>query len=269
RYYDIYFKFHKTDDFVILYIKFGESHTDQQKDWSISTCFYPESFDLTKLKQTIKSDLLILNNNVSISFSNISEDMITDFELDPNKIVQHEYISNYIYELEKMKTFSGKKLQKKRNHLNAFIAQNHNIKIVDLKDVDLNEIIDYTKSHIEKYADSYRQYEIDIYNEYLFNEFKKDNNYFGTAIYIDDKIVAFTFCYLRKNVCEVIIEKAERDIRGLYQYLIIENLKYHNINVEFMDREDDAGIEPLAQSKKSYYPIEMVKRYKAENIKDW
>ncbi|MGL4951065.1 MAG: hypothetical protein ACRC4M_04525, partial [Mycoplasma sp.] len=46
RYYDIYFKFHKTDDFVILYIKFGESHTDQQKDWSISTCFYPESFDL-------------------------------------------------------------------------------------------------------------------------------------------------------------------------------------------------------------------------------
>ncbi|MGL4948426.1 MAG: phosphatidylglycerol lysyltransferase domain-containing protein [Mycoplasma sp.] len=269
-YYDIKCKYRIVDNGIIMYMRYGESfRSEEDATWRASTCFYNDNSNIDLMKSQIKEDLISLNGNDNITFSNVTNQMILDFKLDQFEIVKMNYISNYIYEIEKMKTFGGKKLQKKRNHLNAFIKDNHNIRIEDLRKVNMEDIFIFIDYHMKKYHEDYRQYEIDVYKQYLLFEFIKTDKYFGTVVYIDDKIVALTFCYLRKNICEIVIEKAERDIRGLYQFIITENLKYHNVSVEYMDREDDAGIEELAKSKKSYYPVEMVERYHVKNIKNW
>ena len=49
------------------------------------------------------------------------------------------------------------------------------------------------------------------------------------------------------------IEKANPDIRGLYQY----------INHQFINREEDLGIEGLRKAKLSYHPIRFTEKYTA------
>lgn len=271
KYYGFIIKFHKVGKCLLLYICNENNKDDLIPQWKVFTSYYQSDFDLKYIKQIIKEDLVFLNNKEDLFFSEISFAMINDFKIDDknNTCVPSSYVSNYIYELEKMRSFGGKKLQKKRNHLNSFINQNYNIVIKDLKDVDMKDIFNFLDSHMLKYDESRRQYEIDIYKQFLLFEYQRDKRYLGTVVYIDNKIVAFTFCFKHQDKLQIIIEKAERDIRGLYQFIIKTNIEFHNINLEYMDREDDAGIESLTISKKSYYPIEMVKRYSIDNVKNW
>lgn len=261
--------FNKQKDYVIFYIK---EVNNINSTWNVFTSFYKQDFDIESIKQTIKNDLINLNCNEildSINFSYISKNMVDDWKLNKYHVFESIVTTNYLYELEKMKTFAGKKLQKKRNHLNYFESQDHNIIIKNIRDVTINEILDYIDQHIKKYADSYREYEIDVYKHYFDNGYKTDKNFSGIVIYINNQIVGLTLGYLNFNTYEIIIEKAERDIRGLYQYLIKQNLIFNNINCEYMEREDDAGVEMLAKSKLSYHPIIALKRYNINNVKDW
>lgn len=268
QFYGLFFKFHQTKDFIVMYVNYTNNDKFNNQ-WVVYASYYKQEFNLTELKQVIKNDLNALNGCDDLNFVDLLDQTIQDWQLQAYEPIKSPYISNYIYELAKMKDFSGKKLQKKRNHLNAFLKQNYNITIKNFHDVNVNEIIDFCDYHIKKYAESYRAYEMDVYKQYLLHEAKKDKRYVGTVVYIDNKMVGFTFGFLNYDTFEVIIEKAERDIRGLYQYLIVSNIQYHDINIKYMDREDDAGVEELAKSKKSYYPLLMIERYCFLNVKNW
>lgn len=267
EFYGLKFKFRKIgDEAVIMYIQNSNQinlfNINMQNKWMLYASYYNENFNFKKHKDLIRKDLQELNNgDKTFILTDLLEETYTDWELNKENLLQSKYISNYIYEIEKMKTFAGKKLQKKRNHLNSFIKDNHNLEIKNIRDVDPKTLIEFSTYHIKKYAENFRQYEIDVYKKYLFDEMKKDDRYQGAVIYIDDKIVAFTLGFVNHDTYEVIIEKAERDIRGLYQYTISANLKFNNIQCQYMDREDDAGLEALAKSKASYYPLIAVKRY--------
>lgn len=270
QYYGFKFKYRITDEAVIMYIcNSNNTNKDNKLQWNVYASYYKADWDLDKAKTIIKYDMQTLNNDDAISFYDFLESSFADWGLDINEATKSEWISNYIYEMEKMATFSGKKLQKKRNHLNAFIKEGHNVKVKDVRDVDVNDILAFTEYHITKYAEDYRPYEQDVYRRYLTTEMHKDNRYVGTVFYIDDKIVGFTFGFINHDTFEDIIEKAERDIRGLYQFVIVSNISFHKINCKYMDREDDLGLEVLAKSKQSYYPILAVERYNIHKKKDW
>lgn len=264
QFYGLFFKFRKIEDAVIMYLRNENNYPllNLEDTWVVYASYYKQTTNINNLKNIIKQDLRELNgSNTKIVYFDFLKETFNDWNLPTENLIESKYISNYIYDLEKMKTFSGKKLQKKRNHLNAFIKDNHNYQIKEIKDVDPQVLVDFSAYHIKKYAESFRQYEVDVYKKYLFDEMQKDSRYKGCVIYIDNKIVGFTLGFVNNDTYEVIIEKAEREIRGLYQFLISENLKLNNINVQYMDREDDAGIDELAKSKMSYYPIAAIKRY--------
>ena len=113
---------------------------------------------------------------------------------------------------------------------------------------------------IKKYDDETRENEIKSYIDTL-KQINKSNLYSGIVIYIDKKICGFTLGFLNNQTYEIIIEKAERDIRGLFPYLIKKNLEINNINSKFIDRLDDLGLEHLKKSKLSYHPIICVERF--------
>ncbi len=58
---------------------------------------------------------------------------------------------------------------------------------------------------------------------------------------------------MTNDMAVVHIEKANPDIRGLYQY----------INHQFINREEDLGIEGLRKAKLSYHPIRFTEKYTA------
>lgn len=261
---DFYFHCLENNQGIIFYLR-HQRYGD--KKWKVSTCFYKkENLNLDLFHNVFKNDLKKLNGNEEIKYNNISEQMIEDFKIDKNSIRKINYISNYIYETDTLKTFRGKKLQKKRNHLNFFLNNYAtHIEAKHLNEISDNKILEYCQNHILEFQEKENETEINSYRRLVEIERHKDSNYKGIAVILEDKIVALTMCYLRKNICDILIEKANKNTRGVYQFLVSQNLIINNVNQKYVDREDDNGNEMLTKSKMSYHPIYTIKRYMSNN----
>ena len=79
---------------------------------------------------------------------------------------------------------------------------------------------------------------------------------------IDNNLEAFTFGeLLNPDTVVVHVEKANPEIRGLYTAINKLFLENEFPDVEFVNREEDLGLEGLRQAKLSYKPIKLVEKY--------
>jgi hypothetical protein len=86
--------------------------------------------------------------------------------------------------------------------------------------------------------------------------------YKGGAIQIDSRIQAFSLGEpLNPNTAVIHVEKANPYIKGLYS--AINQLFCSNAwsGMEYINREQDLGIEGLRKAKESYHPHHMVNKY--------
>jgi len=82
------------------------------------------------------------------------------------------------------------------------------------------------------------------------------------GIFVDGKLEAFSLGeYLNSNMALIHVEKANPDIRGLYPFINQQFLVSEFSDVEFVNREEDMGIEGLRKAKLSYHPIRFVEKY--------
>lgn len=189
-------------------------------------------------------------------------------ELHPEYEVEEMVDSfDYIYDYEKITTMSGKKLQKKRNHINAFKKEYEGrYQYCTIDDCHLDaclEVLEEWKHDKEEMQDD--EY---LYNEYLGVKFLL-NNYHelpikGGCVYIDGVIEGFALgSYGSYRMVQENVEKADGSIRGLYPYLMSEFLKneFSGEHMLYVNREDDLGLEYLRKSKRSLYPEFMIKKY--------
>lgn len=171
---------------------------------------------------------------------------------------------DYIYEGESLRTLSGRKNQKKRNHLNSFIKEYGNrVGYKKLEEVDFDECINLLKDWSEDKEDS-----IELDSEFkaisrIFKNYKKLKDTLKiSGIYIDSKLEAFSIGEMLNDSMAVIhVEKANADIRGLYPYINQQFLLNEFSDVEFVNREEDLGIEGLRKAKLSYHPVKFAEKY--------
>ncbi|SJZ42510.1 hypothetical protein SAMN02745191_0564 [Anaerorhabdus furcosa] len=169
---------------------------------------------------------------------------------------------DYVYRVEKLMSFSGKKLQKKRNHLNAFYKDYENRFVYEAMNkenvVECKAFLEKWKAEDEDaFLQSDRKGTMRILD--LFGEIE----YRGGCIRIDGEIKAFAIgSILSKRMCQENIEKADPTIRGLYQALIKEFLSHEFSEFEYVNREDDMGYDNLRQAKMAYYPEFMIEKYR-------
>ncbi len=175
-----------------------------------------------------------------------------------------EDLCDYVYETEKLMTFSGKKLHGKKNHVNYFektYAYTYErvtgdmieecrellLKWVDEKTKNLNPI---EHDAMEKVFDNYEAFKIT-----------------GGVIRIDGEIVAMTFGErLTEDTVLVQIEKAREDIRGAYPMICKLFLENEWSDTTFTNREEDMGLEGLRKAKESYGPIFKTLKYQGKKI---
>ena len=86
------------------------------------------------------------------------------------------------------------------------------------------------------------------------------------GVYIDGQLEAFTIGSLnvRENMAVIHIEKANPEIRGLYQFINQQFLINEFPEAELVNREDDVGMEGLRKAKMSYCPIGFAKKIYGE-----
>ncbi len=185
--YGIDLKIHRLSDIVIFYYKNDTNNiyfNDGKPKWNLFTSFYNDDFNLEKAKEIIKSDLFELNGSDEFSIVDFTREQIDDWKLNEYEWTEAKYVSNYIYNLDSLKTFKGKKLVKKRNHLNAFINAKHNVEIRDIKVEDHNVLINFARLLVKKYnveeSQERENGEIESYIK-LFESFKADKRFKGTS----------------------------------------------------------------------------------------
>ena len=67
---------------------------------------------------------------------------------------------------------------------------------------------------------------------------------------------------LKHSTIQIHVEKANKDIRGLYPAILKEMLEHHFPDEQYVNREEDMGLENLKKSKLSLHPIKMIEKYR-------
>ena len=145
--------------------------------------------------------------------------------------------ADYVYEVEKLATLTGKKYQAKRNHINRLCAA-------------YEERWEYEPISKENIV---AEKSLTYFEELHFR---------GGLLRIDGEVVAFC---VGERACEktfiVHIEKAFADIQGAYPLINQQFVKNELLGkYEFVNREEDMGLEGLRKAKLSYHPAFLIEK---------
>lgn len=168
--------------------------------------------------------------------------------------------ADYMYSAESLRTLSGKKLHAKRNHLNYF-AENYDYSFewVDSEE-KLCECAEEAYRLIENKTHNINPFELGAMKKYFANYFKFGQT--GALLRVGGEIAAMTFGEkLTANTALVQIELADERYRGAYQMINKLFCEKAFADCEFINREEDMGIDGLRRAKESYHPIRLVDKY--------
>lgn len=176
---------------------------------------------------------------------------------------------DYVYGIDALADLKGKKLQKKRNHLNRFreAYPNSTVEVLDEHNLPrAKEFLDawYARRLAEDpYADFYLERR--ALDRGL--EAREELGMEGLLLVDGDRVLGFTMgSPMSETVFDVHFEKADPDAEGAYAAINCEFARYlrdKHPGLRFLDREEDMGLEGLRRAKLSYRPHHMVEKYRA------
>ena len=165
---------------------------------------------------------------------------------------------DYIYDAEKFKTYSGKKLSGQRNHVNKFRRLFPNYKFRKIEKKDLEEVKNFL-NHFQTEQNNLswaKRIEQKKATELVENMFELGQ--VGGIIEVDQKIIALSVGEIVGETLIVHIEKALKEYDGVYPLMAQEFAKaYAKEGIKFINREEDCGDQGLRTSKLQYQPIEI------------
>lgn len=170
---------------------------------------------------------------------------------------------DYVYLAQDLIELKGRKFHKKKNHLNGFKKTYSNYKYVPMTAEMTDECIAFMVEWCNERGcikgdsvDCERKAINEAMNNFTTLGFK------GGAIFIDDKMAAFTYGEVCNDDTVVIhVEKGHVAYKGVYAAINQEFCAHEWQNIEYVNREEDMGIEGLRKAKESYNPIKMIEKY--------
>lgn len=172
---------------------------------------------------------------------------------------------DYLYDANKLATLSGKKMAKKRNHVNKFdnLYPNHILEPLKTDNIDqairFMDVIDNEGDH-DGMADEERK----MTRQLLESMKEGDKRLIGAILYVGEEVAAFTIGDIKRDTLFVHVEKASLRFEGSYEKI---NKEFASMvcdlypAVKFINREDDSGDEGLRFAKQSYHPLEILKKF--------
>ncbi|MCM1004818.1 MAG: phosphatidylglycerol lysyltransferase domain-containing protein [Prevotella sp.] len=206
-------------------------------------------------------------NNQTLRFSAIPEYALADFKnLNPTSIKELPNWADYLYDITPMATLSGKKMAKKRNHVNKFESTfpNHEFRILTKELIpEVLSLLEKISSEADDQSDMAKS-ERQLCNKTL--EMMQTYNLpmSGGVLYAEGRPVAFTVGDLKHDTLYIHIEKALRSVPGAYEAInkyFAEAMFEYCPSLKYINREDDAGSPGLKYAKESYHPIELLKKF--------
>lgn len=180
------------------------------------------------------------------------------------EIAEEPQYADYVYRTSDLIDLKGNRYTKKRNLIHQFVRDyvvDNRVSVSNIEPGKIDMYLDF----LEKWCDERHCDQ----NESLLCEKKAFTKTLihmdlleikGIVVMIDGLVSALAMASELNDKTGVLhFEKAFSSIRGLYQFLDNECARRLFAECEFINKESDMNIDELAQSKKSYHPVERVK----------
>lgn len=171
---------------------------------------------------------------------------------------------DYIYRREDLVELRGKKYHAKKNYINSF-RKNYEYEYEPINSAMADELMEFVEFFNSRKEIPEHEMEL-LKNEEaamrdVFENFEACG-YYGGVIRIDGRVQALTAGgRLGSNMLTQHLEKANTDYRGLYPMICNEFCRSLPEDIEFINREEDMGIENLRKAKLSYKPVKLLEKY--------
>lgn len=179
----------------------------------------------------------------------------------PSCAIRMPQWDDYCYYIRQFTHFEGRKMEKKRNHLNFFRNHYPDAKISPITPEDFPDICIFAQSFGKMHEDSTQfSYE----NSHCIDMLPVlgENNMFGITVRIGGELIGFAYGEVIGDMFFAHVEKGNIEYRGIYQVLASAMAQEAALRgARYVNREDDAGDESLRRSKESYHPSMMVRKY--------
>lgn len=183
---------------------------------------------------------------------------ITGFEYSFEELTGDE---DYIYTNYDLCMLPGKKYHAKRNHISKFDRTYPKWKFALLSDSNFSDALLVARKWCENNdINPFENEEYKAISETLENYSLLKMH--GGVLYVDEQPVAMTLgSRINLTTFDICFEKALTEYDGVYAKINNEFAKTL-IGFEFINREEDMGIESLRKAKLSYHPAAILKRYR-------
>ena len=173
---------------------------------------------------------------------------------------------DYVYDINDLADLKGRKYQKKRNHVNRF---QDTFPCYTTEPLTLENVAAVKEMAENWYKDRLRE---DPQGDYHMERaaLTKALTHFtelgmeGLVLKDGEEILAFTLgSPLSCDTYDIHFEKAQQDVDGAYAVINCEFARYlrsAHPELQFLNREDDLGLEGLRKAKLSYYPHHLVEK---------
>ena len=186
-------------------------------------------------------------------------------KLFPNQFNVAEDVDSfdYVYNTSELISLTGKKFHQKRNHINKFKSL-YDFEYRKITAENLGDCVEL----FERWYGSFDTRGIDVSEgEEAFKEFAANFEQLdvrGGGIYVDNKLVAFSFGEpLCAHTVVIHFEVADTEYQGAFPMINQQFLENEWSHFEFVNREEDMGLEGLRRAKRSYNPVRMTKKFVA------
>jgi len=229
------------------------------------------AFSLPVGKLTLNKSICILKEycnaiNAKLEFSAVPEHAVYEMsEAGADLIEELKDWGDYLYDAATLVSLKGKKMSKKRNHINQFISHYpcwHTEELSQQNAHFASEIID--KMDIDGDTSPMAISERRLSKKMIELLTEGDPVLEGMILFVDDIACAFTIGDVKDDTLFIHIEKALRKFNGSYEMinrLFAKAMTEKYPGIRFINREDDAGEPGLRMAKESYHPLRILKKY--------
>lgn len=234
--------------------------------------FSKAAFSLPSGEMPLRESLRLLGRGARLRGESLRLSAVPEYalpevmSLKPSRVVELPDWADYMYDITLLATLAGKKMAKKRNHVNKFEAscpdaELHCMTAANIPDaLRLLDSINASAPDVPYIARAERQLCADT----LALMAGHDTPMYGAILYAQGRPVAFTVGDIKGDTLFIHIEKADRAVPGAYEainkYFAARMLASHP-GLRYVNREDDAGDPGLRYAKRSYHPLAMLKKF--------
>ncbi len=170
------------------------------------------------------------------------------------KYIYDEGYNDYIYLVSKMRSLSGRKYHSKRNHITNFKKNNPDWSFEMIDKNNISECINLHTKWISEHPDD-EDYSFEFEAVLTAFEYYDKLGFTGGLIRVNGEVIAYTMGERQSDKLFVThFEKAPADVQGAYPIINQEFTKNCLGDFEFVNREEDLGLEGLRKAKQSYNP---------------